>query len=452
MTQLHENKAEKDEARNNPSGKTDGSSYSQGYRYYVLGVLMVVYTINVLDRQILAILMEPVRLELGLSDTHLGFLSGIAFAIFYATLGIPIARLADRTSRKAVITVCVGLWSGLTAVCGLAQNFWHMLAARIGVAVGEAGGTPPSHSLIADYFTEQQRATALGILSIGAPIGMMIGLFFGGWLNEWFGWRVTFILVGVPGVAVALIVGLTVREPRSRAVAVKKEKVEQPPVSEVFKYLWMQRSFRYMALAAAAQMFVGYGLLQWFPAFFIRSHGMTTGQVGTYLGLMQGIAGGVGTLIGGYIADRFAARDKRWLLWVPMGAMCIATPFYIGVFLVPSAILAFVFLIIPTFLVNSVYGPVFSTTQGLVPPHMRATAAAVLLFIINIIGLGLGPQAVGILSDLLHPVFAHHSLRYALLVISMFTIFGAVLYWIASRTLRVDLDRVQNYGRQAKQG
>lgn len=435
-----------DEALNKEQRGTAAELFSRGYKQYVLGVLMVVYTINVLDRQILAILVEPVKRDLGLSDTHMGFLSGIAFAIFYATLGIPIARIADTTSRKGVMVISLAAWSAMTAVCGLAQNFWHMLAARIGVAVGEAGGTPPSHSLLADYFREHERATALGIFSVGAPLGMLAGLFLGGWFNEWFGWRVTFMLIGLPGVLVALIVWCTVRETRRIAPSRGVAAAAHPPVAEVFKFLWMQRSFRYMALAAAVQMFVGYGLMQWYPAFFMRSHGLTTGQVGTYLGLMSGLAGALGTLLGGYMADRFAKRDRRWLLWVPMLAMVIAAPFYLSVFLVPGAVLAIIFMIIPTFMVNSVFGPVFSTTQGLVPPHMRATAAAVLLFIINIIGLGLGPQVVGILSDILNPAFGHESLRYALVIISLFTVPGAVLYWFASRTLRDDLDRVRQYG------
>lgn len=445
MKSSHEEAVEKEDVRKDQAGEAEQPETRRGYKYYVLGILMFVFAVNVLDRQILAILMEPVRLELGLTDTHLGFLSGIAFAIFYATLGIPIARIADRTSRTGVISICLAAWSAMTAVCGLAQNFWHMLAARIGVAVGEAGGTPPSHSLIADYFGENQRATALGIFSIGGPIGMMIGLFIGGWLNEWFGWRATFMIVGLPGVLVALIVWLTIREPRRKRPASKENKPDHVPVSEVFRHLWSQRSFRYMALASAIQMFVGYGLVQWYPAFFIRSHGLTTGQVGTYLAVMAGISGGLGTILGGYFADKFSARDKRWLLWLPMCATFFATPFYLGVFLMPVAIVAVIFMIVPTFLMNSFLGPIFSTTQGLVPPHMRATAAAVLLFVTNIVGLGLGPQVVGILSDLLQPTYAHDSLRYALLIVAMLTVVGAAFYWVAAKTLREDLKRAQDY-------
>lgn len=416
-----------------------------GYRYYVLGVLLFVYSINILDRQILAILMEPLRLELGLSDTQLGFLSGIAFALFYATLGIPIARIADRTSRTGVISISIALWSAMTAISGLAQNFWQILAARIGVAVGEAGGTPPSHSLIADYFRQEERATALGLFSLGGPLGMMIGLYFGGWLNEWFGWRITFMAVGIPGVLVALVVWFTVRElPRGSLEGVATPAAETS-VGEVFRYLWSQRTFRYMSLASACQAFVLYGVAQWYPVFFIRIHEMSTGEIGTYMALVFGIGGGLGTFFGGYLADRLAVRDRRWYLWVPMMATATATPFFFGVFFSPGAGAAFMFMVLPTLLVSALFGPVFSTTQGLVPPQMRATAAAVLLFVINIIGLGLGPQVVGLLSDLLRPAYGEDSLRYALTFVSLLTVVGAVLYWVAAKSLRDDLDRVQHY-------
>lgn len=421
---------------------------SGSYRYYVLGILLVVYVFNFIDRQILSILMEPVRLELDLSDTQLGFLSGIAFALFYATLGIPIARLADRTSRTGVIAVCLAAWSGMTAVCGLAQNFWQMLAARIGVAIGEAGGSPPSHSLIADYFREHERATALGIFALGVPIGVMFGLFIGGWANEFFGWRITFMLVGLPGVALAIVVWLTVREPRKgTATAPAPAREAELSIAEVFRFLWGQRSFRFMALASAVHAFVGYGIAQWYPVFFIRSHGLSTGEVGTYLAFVIGLFGGLGTFFGGYIADRLGKRDRRWYMWLPMAATGLATPFFFGIFLSPGYGMAFLYMMLPTMLTSFYLGPVFSMTQGLVPPLMRATAAAVLLFIINIIGLGLGPQFAGILSDMLQPTFGIESLRYSLLILSMFTLLGAALYWFAAIWLREDLDRVQGWVR-----
>jgi predicted MFS family arabinose efflux permease len=429
---------------------------AMGYRYYVLGMLLVVYVFNVVDRQILSILMEPVRLELGLSDTQLGFLSGIAFALFYATLGIPIARLADRTSRTGVIAVCLALWSGMTALCGLAQNFWQLLLARIGVAVGEAGGSPPSHSLIADYFRERERATALGIFALGVPIGTMFGLFIGGWVNQWLGWRVSFMVVGVPGVLLALLVWFSVREPR-RALPPQARMVgtpsgAAPSMPEVLRFFWSQRSLRLLALASAVHAFAFLGLLQWYPVFFIRSHGLTTGEIGTYMALVVGLFGGIGTFFGGYLADRLAVRDLRWYLWLPMLATGLATPFFVGVFLVQEYWLAFAFMVAPTLLLNVNLGPIFSMTQGLVPPLMRATAAAVLLFAINIIGMGLGPQFAGILSDLLQPAFGAESLRYALLVLSMFTLLSAAIYGLASRWLRDDLSRAELHGEDLQAG
>lgn len=433
------------EGASQSSASPEVEAVSKGYRYYVLGILLVVYVFNFIDRQILSILMEPVRLELDLSDTQLGFLSGIAFALFYATLGIPIARLADRTSRKGVIAVCLAVWSGMTAVCGLAQNFWQMLAARIGVAVGEAGGSPPSHSLIADYFKEHERATALGIFALGVPIGVMFGLFIGGWANEFFGWRITFMLVGVPGILLALIVWFTIREPTKGAASGLVQKNVEIPLKEVFGFLWSQRSFKFMALASAVHAFVGYGIAQWYPVFFIRSHGMSTGEVGTYLAFVIGVFGGLGTFFGGYLADKLAVRDRRWYMWLPLIATGLATPFFFGVFLSPTYGMAFLYMMIPTMLTSFYLGPVFSMTQGLVPPAMRATAAAVLLFIINIIGLGLGPQFAGILSDLLRPAYGEESMRYALLIVSMFTLVGATLYWFAGRYLRDDLDRVEHF-------
>lgn len=427
------------------STATPAVTYDKRYRNYVLGILLVVYVFNFVDRQILSILMEPVRLELGLSDTQLGFLSGIAFALFYATLGIPIARLADRTSRKGVIAVCLALWSGMTALCGLAQSFLQLLAARIGVAVGEAGGTPPSHSLLSDYFAEHERATALGIYSLGIPIGIMFGLFIGGWANELLGWRLTFMLVGVPGVLLAVVLWFTVEEPRKRASSGAVQMV-QPSVKEVGLFLWGQKSFRLMASASAVLAFVSYGVMQWYPVYFIRSHGLSTGEVGTYLALVIGVFGGVGTFLGGWLADRLAQRDKRWYLWLPMLATGLATPFFFGVFLSQSYQAALVFMVAPTLLTTMYAGPVFAMTQGLAPPAMRATAAAVFLFVANIIGLGLGPQFVGLLSDFLRPEFGVESLRYALLITSLFAIVGAVVYGLAARTLRADLEKVKEWG------
>ena len=413
-------------------------------RNYVLGILVVVYVFNFVDRQILSILLEPIKLEMELSDTQLGFLSGIAFAIFYATLGMPIARIADRTSRTGVITVCLSLWSLMTALCGLATSFLQLLAARIGVAVGEAGGSPPAHSLISDYFTPESRATALSIYSLGIPIGTMFGLLAGGWINEFFGWRLAFMVVGIPGILLAIVFRLTVREPRRKAVS---EAAANTSMWLVARYLWHQKSFVHLSIGAALHAFVGYGLIQWNPSFFVRSHGLGTGEIGTILALLAGLAGGAGTFFGGWFADKIAPRDVRWYMWVPLLGLAVTVPFLALAYLAESHVTAFLLLIIPTFFGTLYLGPSFAATQSLVPAHMRSVAAAVLLFIINIIGLGLGPQIVGLLSDLLEPRFGIESLRYTLVVTAILNLFAALFYWFASKTLQSDFERARTVDR-----
>ncbi len=413
--------------------------FSPAVRNYALSVLVVVYTFNFIDRQILSILLEPIKQDLGLSDSALGMLTGFAFALFYATLGIPIARFADRGNRRNLIALALTIWSGMTALSGLAQNFWHLLLARIGVGVGEAGCSPPAHSMIADYFPAENRATALGIYSLGIPFGILFGFIAGGWLNEFFGWRVAFFVVGIPGVLLALLVRYTLREPPRGMAEGRVAEVEQPTVMETFRFLWSKRSFRHMAVGGGLTAFVGYGVVTWVPSFLIRSYGMSTGDVGTYLGLILGIPGGIGIALGGYLADRYGARDTRWYLWVVAVALIACVPLSFGVYLSATAFASLMFLIIPILLGNFYQATTFSQTQGLVSLRMRSVAAAVLLFILNIIGLGAGPQAVGILSDVLQPQYGDESLRYALLILSLVNVWSAYHYYLAGKYLKDDL-------------
>lgn len=418
--------------------------YTKGYTNYVLGVLVMVYVFNFVDRQILAILAEPIKADLGLSDTQLGLLSGVAFGIFYATLGIPIARLADRYSRVNIISICLAIWSLFTALSGAAQNFWHLLVARIGVGVGEAGGSPPSHSLIADYFPIDTRASALGIYALGIPVGILFGNLAGGWINEFFGWRYAFLVVGIPGILLAILLKTTVSEPPRGYSETKKTEVEYVPFMEVLKTMWGYKSFRHLSLGAATQAFVGYGAIAWMPPFLIRTHDMSTGEVGTALGLIIGIAGGVGTFLGGFIADKFGKNDQRWYMWIPGFGFLIAVPFSLGVYLVDNLYLALGFYILPAFLVNLYTGPTFGMTQSLAPLAMRSAASALLLFIINIIGLVFGPTTVGFLSDLFQSSWsmnATESLRWALFACSFVYIISFINYMMASRHLREDLEK-----------
>ena len=413
--------------------------FSPAVRNYALGVLVVVYTFNFIDRQILSILLEPIKQDLGLSDSALGMLTGFAFALFYATLGIPIARFADRSNRRNLIAWALAIWSAMTAVSGLAQNFWHLLLARIGVGVGEAGCSPPAHSMLADYFPTENRATALGIYSLGIPFGILFGFIAGGWLNEFFGWRVAFFIVGVPGLLLAILVRFTLREPPRGMAEGRVADEEQPTIMETFRFLWSKRSFRHMAVGGGLTAFVGYGVITWVPSFLIRSYGMSTGDVGTYLGLILGIPGGIGIALGGYLADRYGARDTRWYLWIVAVALIASTPLFFGVYLSSTAFASLMFLILPILLGNFYQATTFSQTQGLVSLRMRSVAAAVLLFILNMIGLGAGPQAVGILSDILQPSYGDESLRCALLILSTVQIWAAYHYYQAGKSLKDDL-------------
>jgi predicted MFS family arabinose efflux permease len=409
--------------------------------WYALALMFVAYVFNFIDRSILAILSQPIKEDLHLSDTQLGFLGGIAFAIFYTFVGIPIARLADRTVRRNVLATSVAIWSAMTAVCGFVANFPQLLLARIGVAIGEAGGSPPCHSMISDLFPLSRRATALGIYALGIPAGSMLGTLFGGWLNEAYDWRTAFMIVGIPGVLLALLIRATLPEPvRGATDNAPQQTGEAPPVLAVFRFLWQRRSFRYMALAASLHTFVGYGVGYWIPAFFIRSHHLATALLGEWL-FFLGFAGLAGTFLGGVIVDRLIVRDMRWYVWLPGIAVLIALPFSVFVYLYPDYRVALTVAAIPGLLGANYLAPLFAMTQAMVGLRMRALAASIILFITNLIGMGLGPQLTGIASDLLnkYTLLGTDSLRWALLAVLSANIFAGALYLYSARFLRDDL-------------
>ena len=417
--------------------------YSNTYKHYVLGVLVVVYVFNFIDRQILAILAPAIKDELLLSDTQIGALSGVAFGIFYATLGIPIARLADRYSRVSIISICLSIWSLMTAFSGLATNFVQLLIARIGVGIGEAGGSPPSHSLLADYFAPGKRATALGIYALGVPIGILFGNLAGGWIGEIFGWRQAFFLVGIPGVFLAVILKLTVKEPPRGYTEEKPTDTSTVPFRTVLKTMWGFTSFRYICLGAGTQAFVGYGAIAWMPSFLVRAHDLSIGEVGTALGLIIGIFGGIGTLLSGVIGDKLGAKDVKYYMLVPAYGFLIAVPAGAAVFLVDELYLVLAIYSIPAFMVNLYTGPTFAMTQSLAPLAMRAAASALLLFMINIIGLVFGPTTVGIISDLLQSSIQMNdveSLQMALLACNFVYLLSFYYYFQASRHLEANLN------------
>lgn len=413
------------------------------YRRYALLILVLAYTSSHVDRNIVGILIEPLKADLLLSDTQLGFLSGIAFALFYATLGIPIAIFADRSNRRNIIAWSIAIWSAMTAVCGLAQNFWQLAIARIGVGIGEAGSSPPSHSMIADLYPKEQRSSAMSIYALGVYLGIMIGFIVGGFVAEWWGWRAAFFVVGLPGVLIALLVRFTMIEPpRGFADGVKPPPMGKVNIKAGFAVLWRVRTTRHVVLGVTLTALVGYGTIVWNPAFLMRSHGLTSGQVGLFLGPLMGVVGGLGAWIGGMLADKLAARDASWNAWIVGLAKLLAIPFIVAFYMIDSTFWALVAYCPAVFLGAFYLGPSFAMIQSLTPLRSRALASAIMLLVLNLVGLGLGPQLIGIISDLVSGPFGSDSLRYALIGAAFVNIWACAHYYLAGRTIRHDLDTV----------
>jgi predicted MFS family arabinose efflux permease len=414
---------------------TAAVTVTRGYRTYVLAVLLTAYIFNFIDRQLPTILAPMLVDEFDLSDKQIGLMTGFAFAVFYTFVGIPIARWADVGSRRTIIALALAVWSAMTAVTAFAQSFLHLALARIGVGIGEAGCSPPAHSLISDVFPPEKRATALSIYSLGIPIGGALGTLVGGWLGQLYGWRVAFLVVGLPGLLLALLVRFTVREPARAASHTGGE-----PVEVVARFMLRLPSFLHLSAGTALHAFYGYGAAAFLPIFLIRVHGLGLGEISTALAALALTTGTAGTYLGGWLSDRLAHADARWYMWVPAIGSLIAIPFTFLFYLWPEPWTALL-LSIPGTIVGGLYlGPCFAMTQSLAKPHMRAMASAVLLFIVNLIGLGIGPVFVGVLSDLLKPSFGVDSLRYALLAtVAAGAAWSAVHFHLAARTLREDL-------------
>jgi MFS family permease len=413
------------------------------YKNYVIGVLVVGYIFNVIDRGAFGILVEPIKNALDISDTAMGILTGLSFALFYSIMGVPIARLADRWNRVNVLALAIGLWSVATALCGAAFNYLSLLVLRSTTAVGEAGGSPPSHSLISDYFPISQRATALAVYAMAVPFGTAVGSLASGWSNVLFGWRATFALVGLPGLLVALLVWLTVREPPrgySDGPDAKSKHLQAPPFFEVFRFLLSRRSFMHMSLAAALHSIVWYAGSNWNAAFFIRSHGMDTGVAGSYLSVFA-LLGAAGSFAGGFFADKISTKndDQRWYMWVPGIACIVMVPFDFVAYLHPNMLIVVPAFSIMVVLASMFFGPSFAVAQSVATVRMRAVSTSVLLFIQTMIGLSLGPFVVGLISDALAAAAGANSLRYGLVIVGVANLWAAVHYFLGARTYRQDL-------------
>ena len=421
--------------------------FSGRYRKYVLFILFLTYVLNFLDRQLMTILLEPIKEEFGASDTAMGFLTGFAFALFYAILGIPVARLADQWSRRNVIGISITIWSAMTALCGVATSFWQLALLRIGVGVGEAGGTPPSHSMIADYFPPEQRSTALSIHATGTQFGVLIGMLGGALIADALGWRMAFIVFGAPGLLLGIVIALTVKEPTREAV---------PATGSMWadiKSVWRIPGFMLIATAGALTALAGYGLGAWSPSFLIRVHGLSLVEAGLMLGVTGALGGIVGAILGGVLCDRLSARDLRWQLWFPALGAFASAPFMLGFVLWPEAQfwkagditipVAMVFMLFGGVIASFWVGPTYAAIQNLAPDRKRTQASALFLFMFNLIGLGLGPLVIGIASDALTPSLGVNALRYAMAAGLMAVFFGGVLFWRAAPLYKQEMSSRQ---------
>ncbi|MCC7268231.1 MAG: MFS transporter [Caulobacteraceae bacterium] len=389
--------------------------FSESYKTTVLWLLVLAYTFNFIDRTIISTIGQAIKEDLKITDTQLGLLGGLAFALLYTTLGIPIARLAERRSRVNIITVAVVIWSGFTAACGMAHSFLQLLLLRVGVGVGEAGLSPPAHSLISDYYEPKKRASALSIYSIGIPLGSMFGAVAGGWIAQNLDWRAAFVIVGLPGLLVALLIKLFVKEPprghSDRELAgplpdVEGEEVAPalaapPPVWEVAKRIFGKWSFFHMVAGITLASFAGYGTGQFAQPYFIRNFGLNYAEVGMIFGIIGGVSAGAGTLVGGFLTDWAGKRSTRWYALVPAIGLIVACPLYIICYTRDSWQLAAALLLIPGVFHYTYLGPTFGVIQNAVSLRMRATATALLFFVLNLIALGFGPPFCGWCIDMI---------------------------------------------------
>lgn len=398
-------------------------------------MLLLVYVFNFVDRQILAILAGPIQRDLGLSDGQMGMLGGLAFAVLYSTLAVPLAWVADRTSRSWVITISLGLWSGFTALCGLAHGFWHIFFARLGVGIGEAGGVAPSYALIADYFPSQRRAFALSVYSLGIPLGSAAGVLAGGYIAVMVDWRAAFFAVGLAGVLVAPLFKFCVRDLPKPAVETAEP---APRFAVIARTLARKPSFWLLSFGAATSSMLGYGIAFWLPSLLQRSFALDLVQTSHFIGAMLLLGGVAGMLLGGWLGDRLGSRDRAYLAYVPAVAFVIGVPLFAAGMYSSSARLAFVLFLVPQAMAYVWLGPVLSAVQLLVVPAARSTASALFLLINNLIGLGGGIFALGALSDALTPAYGQDALRYSMLYSLGLYLVAAILMALAAPRLRRD--------------
>jgi MFS family permease len=408
------------------------------WRYYVLALLTIIYALNFLDRTIFNVLIEPIKKEFFLSDTTMGLLAGFGFVLFYSLLGIPIARVADRINRRNIVAAAFAFWSAATALCGMASSVTTLALARIGVGIGESAGTPASQSLIADLFDKNDRPRALGIYAIGTYLGVFMGYFLGGYINQYYGWRMAFFVAGLPGLALAAVLWLTVSEPRRGAMA---ETFSPEPLGPTLGFLASQRTFVVVLIGFCLTTYTNYATAAWIPPFLARVHHLNSAEIGTYAGTFKGLFGMAGTLVGGLVVAQISRRDDRWKLWAPAITSGLAGPVFAVCMLTPDFGTMVAALAATSFLVGFHLGPIFAIAQTVARPSMRALASAIILLTATCFGQGVGPLAVGMINDALKNDYGADAVRYSLLSAAATTTLGALLFVWAAATIRNDIKR-----------
>ncbi len=436
------------------SAKTTGTIHTAGENptpsetsaNYALTILTIIYILNFLDRNIISILIDPIKREYHLSDTVMGFISGFGFALFYSILAIPIARLADRGNRKLIVAVGFFIWSLLTALSGLAQSALQLTLARVGVGIGEAAGTPASQSLLSDFFPENRRSLALGIYSIGPYAGIFLGYFVGGWVNQYYGWHAAFFVAGLPGVLLALILYFTVKNPVRGSSERKRVDTRQQGVRSTLRFFSGQYAFVFMVIGFSLMGYSNFGLGAWTPAFLGRVRHMNTAQVGTYAGTLRGVFGILGTVLGGLMAEWAGRRNDRWKMLVPAIGSALGCPALLIFLFASRADVAFAGYAAVAFLTAMHLGPVLAVGLSVVKVGMRSFASAATYLCGNLIGLGMGPLAIGMLNDRLRPRYGVGAIRYSIATCAAASLLGGLSYWYASRYVQPDLARIAAEG------
>lgn len=407
-------------------------------RNVALAMLFLVGTINFVDRQLLSVLVEPIRADMQFSDTQFGLLTGLAFALFYAAMGVPVAMLADRWNRVKLIGIACIVWSGFTAACGMVGNFWQLALMRFGVGAGEAGGTAPSLSVLADYYPPAQRPLVIGLFTLNGPFGVFVGAAFGGWAAAHIGWRSAFLVIGAVGILVAPLLIWLVREPARGQMDTHKPADEALPFAQSLAMFIRRPSLRMVMIGSGLAAFVSYGMLNWIPAFLMRTQGMPLSAMATWFAPAAGITFGIGILGGGWLVSRAARKSARAYGSIPALATAVLVPTFAAALLVDSWQLSLALMLVPMAACTAYVAPALALVQNLTPPRSRATAAAVLMLMFNIVGLGLGPLFVGIVSDTLKPEYGDESLRWALMTIIPFAIAAGIAQFAMTRHLEKD--------------